>query len=298
MGKTGALLGEIIHQFGRNFGQVPHVVTVSGVQNPPGNPVADLPAILAHHGAHGQHFFGDIEFFHENGRRTLLARKFQCDLPTGNGQLPGDFLRELHGFGGSVTHAQQGQRGAKPQEPHAVAAFAVDFLALGCKRQAVDLDHVVEHSRKDAHHLAVLVPVESGPVAERVDHELGQVDRAEQAGAVGGQGLLAAVVDHQAIGIEGIRAGHRGVEHLLLQCRVYRLERCGKSLTIDAPVVIGERRGQFEAFLTVGKADSALENPDVVSADDQLMLRLDRILPGTAPAVGQAPVACVPPVRV
>ena len=97
-----------------------------------------------------------------------------------------------------------------------MAALAVDFPALGIQRQAVDLDDVVEHAREYADHFAVLVPIESGLVGERVHHELGQVDRAEQAGAVGGQGLLAAIVNHQAIGIEGVRAGHRYIEHVLL----------------------------------------------------------------------------------
>ena len=168
MGKTGALFGKIFHQVGRNFGQVPHVVTVSGVQNPPGYPVAGLPAILAHQRAHGQYFFGDIEFFHEDGRRTLLARQFQGDLPTGDCQFPGDFLRELHGFGGPVAHAQQGQRGTESQEPHAVAALAVDFPALGIQRQPVDFHDVVEHAREHTDHFAVFVPIESGLVGERV----------------------------------------------------------------------------------------------------------------------------------
>ncbi len=50
---------------------------------------------------------------------------------------------------------------AEAQEAHAVAALAQDLLALLLERQAVDLDHVVEHAREHPHHLAVLVPVES-----------------------------------------------------------------------------------------------------------------------------------------
>ncbi len=62
------------------------------------------------------------------------------------------------------------------------------------ERQAVDLDHVVEHAGEHADHLAVLVPVEAGLVGERLTHEAGEVDRAEQAGAVRRQRLFAAGV--------------------------------------------------------------------------------------------------------
>ncbi len=75
-----------------------------------------------------------------------------------------------------------------------MAALALDLVALLLQRQAVDLDDVVQHAGEDAHHLAVLVPVEARFVAERVDDEAGQVDRAQQAGAVGRQRLLAAGV--------------------------------------------------------------------------------------------------------
>jgi hypothetical protein len=64
--------------------------------------------------------------------------------------------------------------------------------ALLCQRQAVDLDHVVEHAREHAHDFAVFVPVEMRLRGERVAHELGQVHRAEQAGPVGRQRLFAA----------------------------------------------------------------------------------------------------------
>ena len=75
-----------------------------------------------------------------------------------------------------------------------MAALAHDLVALLLQRQAVDLDHVVEHAGEHVHHFAVFVPVETGLVGERVAHEVGEVDRAEQAGAVRRQRLLAARV--------------------------------------------------------------------------------------------------------
>ena len=124
------------------------------------------------------------------------------------------------------------------------------------QRQAVDLDHVVEHAREDAHDLAVLVPVEARLVRERVAHEAGQVDRAEQARAVRRQRLLAArvggadrlappvvvhlvdAVDQHEAGLgEVVRGGHDHVPHALGRqrscrpCRAPGLRRCGRSWT-------------------------------------------------------------------
>ena len=69
-----------------------------------------------------------------------------------------------------------------------MAAFAEDLIALRRERQPVDLDHVVEHARENLHHLAVGFPVEVRLVRERIDDELGEIDRAEEAGAIGGSG--------------------------------------------------------------------------------------------------------------
>ena len=60
-----------------------------------------------------------------------------------------------------------------------MAALAFDLVALLLQRQAVDLDDVIEHAGEDAHHLAVFVPVEARVRTERVNDEVGQVDRAQ-----------------------------------------------------------------------------------------------------------------------
>ena len=44
-----------------------------------------------------------------------------------------------------------------------MAPLAMNLVALHRQRQAVDLDHVVEHARKDFDDLAELVPVEIAP---------------------------------------------------------------------------------------------------------------------------------------
>ena len=75
-----------------------------------------------------------------------------------------------------------------------MAALAHDLVALLLQRQAVHFDDVVEHAGEHAHDFLVFLPVEGGLVGEGVAHELGEVDRAQQAGAVRRQRLLAAGV--------------------------------------------------------------------------------------------------------
>ena len=94
----------------------------------------------------------------------------------------------------------------RPEESHAMAALAQDFVALLLQRQAIDLADVVEHAREHLHDFAVLVPVELGEIRERVLHEAREIDRAQQARAIRRQRLLAAVVRMQAVGVELVDA--------------------------------------------------------------------------------------------
>jgi hypothetical protein len=71
-----------------------------------------------------------------------------------------------------------------------VASLARDLPALFLQWQPVDLDDVIQHAGENGHHLAEFLPVEFRLVRERSTHELGQVDRTQQAGAVGRQRLL------------------------------------------------------------------------------------------------------------
>jgi len=80
---------------------------------------------------------------------------------------------------------QHGKRRAQAEDSHAVAALVFNLVALPVQRQAVDLDHVVQHAGEDAYHLAVLLVVEACLLGEGELHEAGQVDGAEQAGSVG-----------------------------------------------------------------------------------------------------------------
>ena len=94
---------------------------------------------------------------------------------------------------------QQRHGAAEPEEAHAVAALAHDLVALLLERQAVDLDHVVEHAREHLHHFAVFVSSRIRALGERIAHEACEIDRAQQAGAVRRERLFAALARHQAV---------------------------------------------------------------------------------------------------
>jgi hypothetical protein len=75
---------------------------------------------------------------------------------------------------------------------------------------------------------------------ERLGNEARQVQRAQQAGAIGRQWLFAAVVCPQAIGVERIEAGDCGIEYFRLAGLHDRLDRCSERLSIEAPAVPGK----------------------------------------------------------
>ena len=156
--------------------------------------LADAPAVLRHFGALAEHLGGDFELFEHDRRRTFLAREIETRFPTGDRHFARHVLRERDGLLRAVLHAQHRDRGAQAQKAHAVTTLAQDLIALLTERQAVDLDHVVEHAREHLHDFAELFPIEARIFGERIDDEAREIDRAEQARAVRRQRLLAAGV--------------------------------------------------------------------------------------------------------
>ena len=183
---------ELLHQRRRHGGDALHVAAVARMQHASGDLAADLPAVARHLGTLAQQLGGDRELLVHDRRRALLAREIERGLPAGDRHLARDILGELHGLRRAVFHAQQRHGAAEAEEAHAVPALAHDLVALPLERQAVDLDHVVEHAGEDLDDLAVLGPIELGLIGERLTHEAREVHGAEQAGSIGRQRLLAA----------------------------------------------------------------------------------------------------------
>ncbi len=194
VGEARTVLGERRHQLRLHLGDLLHVAAVAGVQDAARHLVAHLVAILLELGALAHHPRGDLVVLVECRSHALLAGEFQGLLPALDGQVAAHLLGEGQRLGRAVGDLEHGQGGAQAQEAHAVATLGLDLAALARQRQAADLHHVVEHAGEDRHHLAVALPVEAGLLAEGVDDEAGQVDRAEQAGALRRQRLLPAGV--------------------------------------------------------------------------------------------------------
>ncbi len=179
VGEARALLGQRLDQLGRVLGDLLHVTRILGVQHATGNLVADLVTVLGHLRTLAQHFGGDFEGLAQQRCRPLLLGQLQRLLPADQRHLAGDFLGKHAGFRAAIAQLEQCQGRAETEEAHTMAALAFDLVALLLQRQAVDLDDVIEHAGEDTHHLAVLVPVEARVRTERVDDEVGQVDRAQ-----------------------------------------------------------------------------------------------------------------------
>src|ERR1700761_3945485 len=184
MSETRAYFREVMYQLRRDRRDALHVTTVFRVQKTAGNFGTGLPAITGHLGTLTEHFLCNGELFFHDGRRPLLAREIESCLPTSHRHLPGNILGKLHGLRRAVLHSHERDGAAQSEETHSVAALAHDLTALLFQRQAVDLDHVIEHARESLDNFLVFDPVELGKLRERMLDEACQVDRAQQTGTV------------------------------------------------------------------------------------------------------------------
>ena len=74
--------------------------------------------------------------------------------------------------------------------------------------------------------------IEARFVRERINDQAREIDRAQQARAIGRQWLFAAIVDQNAIGIEAIDAGNLNIIDRLDADRLDRFD-CGDERTRD-----------------------------------------------------------------
>ena len=106
-------------------------------------------------------------------------------------------------FGRAVARAAEDQRIREPGDAEPDPALGLGFGCLRLQRKTRDVDHVIEEAHRDAGELRELGFVEPRFVRKRMIDELGEIDRAQEARAIGRQRLLAARVgrlDRLAIG--------------------------------------------------------------------------------------------------
>src|SRR5690625_5235312 len=189
--EAATVLGDGFNQLGIFFRQLLHVTAVTGQKHFARHLIAQL-VLLRQRGALGQqgrrHFRGLLH----NRRRTLFFRQRQTFTPPGQCQLFGHLFGKGDRGWAAVGNGEHRQRRAQAQKAHAVPTFVFNFPPLLFQGQAIDLNHVIQHSGKYGHQLAKLLPVKLRLISERVYHALGQVDGTQQAASVGRQGLFAA----------------------------------------------------------------------------------------------------------
>ena len=134
------------------------------------------------------------------------------------------------------------------------------------------------------HDAQKLVAVEVRPVGERIAHQRGKVDRAQQARAIGRQRLLAAIVNIKPIGIERVGAGDLRVEHFGIAVGLDSGDLGDEPLAIRRTPIGCRDRFETRALFGIGEADPLGEDADIVVGDRQLMIGVAVV--GTAAALG------------
>ena len=92
-----------------------------------------------------------------------------------------------------------------------------------------------------------------------------QVDAAQTAAAVGRQRLFAAVVHHQAVGIEGMHLLDRHIVNRLDAGGLDRLDRGGEALAVQAAAVSGQHVFESLGLGVVLEADALGRIKEVVA---------------------------------
>ena len=206
-----------------------------------GDEVAVADAVLADLGLQGlgqtagKRALGQITFDVEEREGAFFLRQSHRGFVGGVAHALGDLRGHLATGFAVVLQVQQSQGVAQAGEAHADAALVGGFLLLLGQRPPGHVEHVVEHAHLRAHGFFKSGEVEFGGATETkgVAHKTRQDDRAQIAATVGRQGLLAAVVHHQAIGVKGVNIIDRHVKHRLLTTRHQRLDRHGKALAVE-----------------------------------------------------------------
>jgi hypothetical protein len=185
--------------------------------------------------------FGEVAGGVELGEGAFFARELDRGGVGRVAHVRGNALRHLAAFGRVVAQAQHAQGVAQTREAHADAPLGHGLGALLRQRPPGEVEHVVERAHLQRHGFFEGGKVERGHAveAERMAHEARQDDGAEVAAAVGRQGLLAAVVHDEAVGIEGVHVGHGDVEHVFAAVVDQGFDRGNEALAVQGAAVAG-----------------------------------------------------------
>jgi hypothetical protein len=213
-------------------------------------------------------------------------------------------MRDARGHGAAlgkvIAQAQHRQRVPHAGKAHTNAALGHGLVALLRQRPEGHVQHVVERPYLQRHGLGKGLEIERGHTAEteRVADKTGQDDGTQVAAAVGGQRLFAAVVNHQPIRVEGMDVGHRDVIDIFHTRSLQRLHGGREALAVESAAIARQPLLQPRSLVGIAKAHALGKLPEVVAADDQLMLRAGGVILYPAPPVGQLARRCRPALSV
>jgi hypothetical protein len=135
---------------------------------------------------------GEIGVPVEQREGPLLLRQARRGKVGGAIDLPGPLPYPVRGLDRAVAQPGHHQRVGQPGHAEADPAFGGGFPALRLQRKAGRFDGVVHHADRHRHQIGQFCLVDAGLRRERLLHQTSQVDRSQQAGAIGRQRLLAA----------------------------------------------------------------------------------------------------------
>ena len=201
-------------------------------------------------------------------------------------------------LGAVVAQVQHRQRVAQPGEAQPDAPLVGSLGGLLGQRPQRGVEHVVERADGGPRHIVEFREVEAGRVAERIDDEAGQVDRAEAAAAVGRKRLLATRVRRRdrlavrqvVIAVHAVDEDHArlGVAVGRLHDLVEQIARAGLAVDPGAVGALGGvglvewlgRMPQLDLGVLVDRAHESVSHrhAHVEVAQRAIALRVDEVL--------------------
>ncbi len=227
-------------------------------------------------------------FGRDVGRREI-GQALDCAQP---------FAGQPHRLGRAIAHAAEDQRIGEASDAEADATLGLGFLVLLRQRETRDVDHVVEHAHRQRHQTFQRRHVQAGLRRERILDQGREIDRAQQAGPVGRQRLLTAVVDVEAIGVEGIDAGNFCIVDLGLAVRFDAIDLDDEPLSIELAPIAGQKAPKAQHLVSVSKADPLGEESDIVTGYRQFVLCRAIVQAQPALAVGHRTLSGRPPITI
>ena len=123
---------------------------------------------------------------------AFFLSQFNAGFICGAGNGPHDFLRQSQRFVRTVADSQKDKQVSQAGDADAHAPFGDSLQPLLLERILAHVNDIIQKAHGGFGDISDTAEIHCRLSGERVEYKTGQVDRAEQAGAIRGQGLFAA----------------------------------------------------------------------------------------------------------